>query len=479
MAGGAPWPEVRAFLSALTGMALSGPQLRRLEERLMARSQGLTPHQYLMFLKSPAGATDLEDLIAALVVHKTDLFRDAVQLAAFRSQVLTPLVARARRPLRVWSAGCATGEEVATLLVLLAEAGADPDSTVLGTDISSEALHRARWLAFSREQLGRVPPELRARYFVRSGAQEVVAPALRARASFQFHNLMETPYPVAPGGGGFDVIFCRNVLIYFTAEAFQRTVESLAASLAPGGTLVLSASEPLLQVPPTLRVHRGEQAFFYVRPVEEASAAEAAAAAAEVGPPPRQATARVSPGPGARGANAPARAMGAPARTRLDPAPREAAAPGPGTSRDTREARGAGPLRTTEPDAAVPHEPVPGPAAAVPHELLPGPDAIAEADLLFACVLDGAASGVPDSVSERELRRCLALDPDHAAARYLLGLLLEQCRRAPEAASEYRRALESLEAGRSRPVPFFLNPARLRVACAHAAERLEFSGRRR
>ncbi|MFP2958876.1 CheR family methyltransferase [Myxococcus sp. 1LA] len=450
MADGAQWSGVRAFLSARTGMALSGPQVRRLDERLAARSQGLTPHQYLMFLQSPSGVTDLEDLIAAVVVNKTDLFRDEVQLAAFRAQVLTPLVTRTRRPLRVWSAGCATGEEVATLLVLLADAGADPESTVLGTDIAGDALRRAQWLAFGREQLRRVPDELRSRYFVRSGSQEALSPALRERASFQCHNLMETPYPAAPGGGGFDVIFCRNVLIYFTAEAFQRTVEALAGSLAPGGVLVLSASEPLLRVPPTLRVHRGEQAFFYVRSEEEDAGAVPPSRnreAAVMGS--RRTEERVAASSPARPPRAPGRRPGAssPLSSAVNPAP-------------------------GGPDAAGSRAPV-----TIPPE--PGPESHAKADLLFACVLDGAASGVSDAVAERDLRHCLSLDPDHAAARYLLGLLLEQCRRPTEAAAEYRRAFQSLETGRSRPVAFFLNAERLRVACAHAAERLEFSGRKR
>ncbi|WP_141332155.1 protein-glutamate O-methyltransferase CheR, partial [Myxococcus sp. AB025B] len=247
-------------------MALSGPQIRRLDDRLAERCRGLTPHQYLAFLKSPTGAAELEGLISAVVVNKTDLFRDEVQLTDFREHVLGPLVERARGgPLRVWSAGCSTGEEVATLLILLAEAGASPGSTVLGTDISEAALRRARGLSFSAEQLRRVPPALRERYFVSTGSRLALVGGLRERASFQVHNLMDVPYPRAPAERGFDVIFCRNVLIYFTVESFHRTVATLAESLVPGGTLVLSSSEPLLQVPPSLRVVRTESAFFHVR----------------------------------------------------------------------------------------------------------------------------------------------------------------------------------------------------------------------
>lgn len=252
-------------------MALSGPQVRRLDERLAARSQGLTPHQYLMFLQSPSGVTDLEDLIAAVVVNKTDLFRDEVQLAAFRAQVLSPLVARNRRPLRVWSAGCATGEEVATLLVLLAEAGANSDSTVLGTDIAGDTLRRARWLAYGREQLRRVPPELRSRYFVRSGAKEALTPALRERASFQCHNLMESPYPVAPGGGGFDVIFCRNVLIYFNRPTIEAVARRLHDALDEGGYLFTGPSDPPLGGLAPLESILTEWGVLYRRPLPGAT----------------------------------------------------------------------------------------------------------------------------------------------------------------------------------------------------------------
>ncbi|WP_425334917.1 CheR family methyltransferase [Myxococcus stipitatus] len=431
-------------------MALSGPQIRRLDDRLAERCRGLTPHQYLAFLKSPSGAAELEGLISAVVVNKTDLFRDEVQLADFREHVLAPLVARAGgRPLRLWSAGCSTGEEVATLLMLLAESGASPGSTVLGTDISEAALRRANSLSFTAEQLRRVPAGPRERYFMSKGSRLALVSALRERASFQVHNLMDAPYPRPPEERGFDIVFCRNVLIYFTVESFHRTVAALADSLVPGGTLVLSSSEPLLQVPPSLRVERTASAFFHVR-VEGRGSGEGTSPPRETG------TARVEPRP----------QQDSVART---PVPRASRSEARAMAEDASEA--AGPGRTLSARGARTPQGLDDAQLAQASAA-----AFTEADLLFACVLDGASSGASDAAAERDLRRCLLLDPDHAAARYLLGLLLEQCRRPLEAAVEYRRALVSLEEGRSRPVPFFLNPSRLRVACAHAAGRLESLG---
>lgn len=448
-ASGGQWGGVRAFLTARTGMALSGPQIRRLDDRLAERCRGLTPHQYLAFLKSPSGAAELEGLISAVVVNKTDLFRDEVQLADFREHVLAPLVARAGgRPLRLWSAGCSTGEEVATLLMLLAESGASPGSTVLGTDISEAALRRANSLSFTPEQLRRVPAGPRERYFMPKGSRLVLVSALRERASFQVHNLMDAPYPRPPEERGFDIVFCRNVLIYFAVESFHRTVAALADSLVPGGTLVLSSSEPLLQVPPSLRVERTASAFFHVR-VEGPGSGEVAS------PPRETSTARAE-----------SRPQAGVART---PVPRASRSEARAMAEDASEAAGTG--RASSARGA--HTP---PGLDDAHLALVSAAAFTEADLLFACVLDGASAGASDAAAERDLRRCLSLDPDHSAARYLLGLLLEQCRRPLEAAVEYRRALVSLEEGRSRPVPFFLNPSRLRVACAHAAGRLESLG---
>ncbi|HLM42747.1 MAG TPA: chemotaxis protein CheR, partial [Myxococcaceae bacterium] len=100
----------------------------------------------------------------------------------------------------------------------------------------------------------------------------------------------------------------------------------------------------------------------------------------------------------------------------------------------------------------------------------------AEADALFATALEWAGGSEASPHTADTLRRCLALDPDLAAARYLLGMVLEQAGALAEAAEEYRRALRSLEEGRARTTPFFLNNARLQVACARAVERVERAG---
>ena len=174
----------------------------------------------------PSGAAELAALISVVAVHKTDLFRDEVQLEAFRRHVLEPLVAQvAGRPLRVWSAGCATGEEVATLLIMLDEArrgsgqhGAGHGHLRGGAQPGADAeLLRGAGAAAAGERCASATS-------CPMAARAMLVPELRERASFQRHNLMETPYPAAGGGEGFDIIFCRNVLIYFTPEAFDRVV---------------------------------------------------------------------------------------------------------------------------------------------------------------------------------------------------------------------------------------------------------------
>lgn len=389
------------LVSRRSGSALSKQQRERVEQ-CAERLRGLRPWPvFVEDLEGRRGAMELLELLASASVHKTDLFRDEPQLEALERHVLAPL-AETGRALQLWSAGCATGEEVATLLLLLARTGANPASRVLGTDLSSSALSQAKRLTFTDEAMRRVPAALSERWFRRHPDGLVLDPKLAAQARFQQHNLVETPYPFPEVGTGFDVIVCRNVLIYFTPEAAERTVGLLAERLRPGGTLVLSAAEPILKPRADLETLRVGGTFFY--------------------------------------------------RPRTEPVPEVRVVPPPRPSAPIPAPRPSAPVRVEAPvETKSPEQ---------------------EGEELFSLVLEWSAAGQPDRETEAGLRKALYLSPELAAARYCLGLLLDQRGLRADATTEYRRALSVLESGRARPTPFFLNPERLAEACRRALSRL-------
>ncbi len=395
---------VFSLVSRRCGSALSKQQRERIGHLADSLRRGRSVAEFVEHLEAH-GQLELLELMATASVHKTDLFRDEAQLEALEEHVLEPL-ARTGRPLQVWSAGCATGEEVATLLLLLARVGAHPASRVLGTDLSTSALAKAKHLTFSNEAMRRVPAALVAKHFSQHDGRMVLSPRLAAQARFQQHNLVETPYPFSDAGTVFDVVVCRNVLIYFTVDAAERTVGLLAERLAPQGTLVLSAAEPILKPRADLETVRFGGTFFYARRdrVREPEP--------EPLPPPRP--------------SAPVAAPVAPTRPTPQPSP-------------------------------------PARASTTPEE---------EGDQLFSLVLDWSAAGQPDVETEAGLRKALYLSPQLAAARYCLGLLLEQRGLRADATTEYRRALSLLDQGQARATPFFLNTGRLTTACRLALARV-------
>jgi chemotaxis protein methyltransferase CheR len=201
------------------------------------------------------------DALAALVEHavvgETAFWRHPEQLAAFGR-----LVRGATGPLRIWSVGCATGEEPYSVAVLLLEAGRrGAGDRILGTDVSSRALAAAAAGAYRARALRKLPRTLE-RWF-EPGEPRRVRPEVRALVSFARHNLVADP---VPEGGGFDVVFCRNVLIYFSPETAAAALHRLVGALAPGGLLVLGPVEVPLAAPMGLEWVEGGGATLLRRP---------------------------------------------------------------------------------------------------------------------------------------------------------------------------------------------------------------------
>ncbi len=207
---------------------------------------------YQLLLSRPTDGQEWECLISLLTVGETYFFRDKAQFKVLQQHILPEIVARKQRfgrQLRIWVAGCATGEEPYSIAMLLRHhfPGLTPrDVTVLATDINRADLAQARqgqYGAWSfREQGWQAMQE---RYFAHQGETWRLDPQIRDMVTFAYLNLVEDAYPsLANNTVAFDLILCRNVTIYFTPEITRRVVGRLSQALVRDGWLILGHSEP-------------------------------------------------------------------------------------------------------------------------------------------------------------------------------------------------------------------------------------------
>src|SRR5215471_18870969 len=217
----------------------------RLQKRL--RHGGFQSfRQYIRYVRADETGRELTALLDAIATNHTSFFREPRHFDFFTRTVLPPLVERTG-PMSIWSAGCATGEEPYAIAMLLTErlgTGAGGRVRLLATDLSTKALATADAGVYKSLKLSELPPGFD-KYFVRGVRTQEgyvrVTPALRALVEFRWLNLVEADDAPA----AYDVIFCRNVMIYLEAPVQQRVIASLERRLVPGGYLFLSHSESL------------------------------------------------------------------------------------------------------------------------------------------------------------------------------------------------------------------------------------------
>lgn len=215
----------------------------RLQRRL--RHYGLDTYtQYYRLLASGESADELQTMVDLLTTNETYFFREPKHFEFLRDEVL----AKRRSPatFRVWSAASSTGEEAYTLAMVLAETIPSTPWEIVGSDISTQVLERARRGHYPLERNEGIPPALLRKYClkgVRSQAGTfLISPELRSRVSFRQVNLT---LPVDRDLGLFEVIFLRNVMIYFDLETKRKVVQNLLPHLASGGHFIIGHSETL------------------------------------------------------------------------------------------------------------------------------------------------------------------------------------------------------------------------------------------
>ena len=225
-------------------------------------------YYYRLRYDDESGA-ELNALVDALVVGETYFFREVDAVRAAIRQVVEPAI-RERGRAVIWSAACATGEEPLSVAVLLAEAGLLDRSTIRATDISQRAIARAREGRYGGRSLRALHDDpnlatLAERWLGATKGSAQASPRLLAAIDYEVDNLVAGRRPEL--SARFDLVLCRNVLIYFADDNVQRVVGHLADALRPDGRLLVGASESLLRFGTRLRCEERSGTFFYAKDV--------------------------------------------------------------------------------------------------------------------------------------------------------------------------------------------------------------------
>ena len=240
--------EVVDLVHRESGIRLDANQHSFLQAALNRIDPGHDPATFLLRSSDPSRRTHLvRRLIDEVTVKETSFLRDRRQLERIDWEALLEGArGRGAERVRVWSTPCATGEEAYTLALLACEAFAptEPPVTILATDISGDALAGARAGVYRARAIRELGPAQRRGYFHERGEHLVVGEQLRSLVTFAGHNLNRDPFPPL-GEAPFDLILCRNVLIYFDAATVTRVLASLESALAPDGTLLLGVADVL------------------------------------------------------------------------------------------------------------------------------------------------------------------------------------------------------------------------------------------
>jgi len=370
-------------------------ELERALLRAARAANAPSAERYLRWLESlPDESPAWRQLASSLTVGETYFFRDGACFQALEREVLPALIDRRRAAgtprLRLWSAGCASGEEPYSLAILvdrLLRDRADWAVTILATDVDAEGLERARRGVYRRWSLRDTPPAVVDRYFRRRGAESFeLDPEIRRMVTFAPLNLAGDGYPsVVTNTGAMDVILCRNVLLYFTPEAQRATAARLRQALVAGGWLAVSPTEASAELLRPLEPVRLQGALLHRKQDQ------------------RPGRSRAEPRPAAAAVAAPA-PRPAPAGAPAAPAPPPLPEPDPGELRErARAAADRGDLDE---------------AAGLCRAALARDRLDVETHLLLAAICQERAE-LPAALEA--LRAALFLAPDSAAAHFLLG----------------------------------------------------------
>ncbi len=257
---------LQKYIHAESGIVIDADKHYLLESRLMpiVRDNQLESLNALSVRLAAGGSSSLARLvIEAMTTNETLFFRDPAMFDALSKHVFPAMFDRIKgaRKLRIWSAAASTGQEAYSIAMMMLEMGRNKaEFEILGTDISSQVLDRAREAKYVQFEVNRgLPTRLLMKYFTRNGLEWQLNEAVRSLVKFDQLDLRKDFRRL----GNFDLILCRNVLIYFDTETKKPIVEAIRARLSPGAVVVLGCAETVINLHDGFRRNAIGQSTFY------------------------------------------------------------------------------------------------------------------------------------------------------------------------------------------------------------------------
>jgi chemotaxis protein methyltransferase CheR len=255
-----------AYLRKTSGLVLGSDKRYLVESRVtpVMKRAGMTELGDLVRALEAGRMPGLaEEVVQAMTINETYFFRDRFPFDTLRQKILPRLiVSRAQqKKIRIWSAASSTGQEAYSIAMIIEESSPALSSwqvEIIGTDLSQNALNTARKALYSQFEVQRgLTPEQIQRYFTPVGHMWQLKDSVRSRVEFRHYNLLDNYAPL----GRFDLIFCRNVLIYFDADRKSDVLNRMSQILAPDGLLAIGASESIIGLNTRLRPHSEYRGF--------------------------------------------------------------------------------------------------------------------------------------------------------------------------------------------------------------------------
>ena len=252
----------KSAVFSLTKIDLNAYKERQMKRRIDAliSKHGISGYEdYVQVLKTDKAR--FEEFVNYLTINVSEFYRNIDQWKVMENEIVPELIKKFGKNLKIWSAACSTGDEPYSLVMALSRHIPLNMIRITATDIDKQVIAKAKVGLYSEKSIASVPDDLKKKYFTKVGLSYQISDEIKSRVDFKEHNLLENNYPK-----DYDMIVCRNVLIYFTEEAKDEVFRKFYQSLKPGGILFIGSTEQIIN-------HRDigferKNSFYYQRPVK-------------------------------------------------------------------------------------------------------------------------------------------------------------------------------------------------------------------